>query len=116
MLVEELPALQVELVGFGVGLEARGAGPAGRPDQPHLERLRDPVRDLVLDGEDVLQVPFVALAPQAVPVVDAHELRRDPDAVAGSPDAALEHGGDVQPRADLADVGGLVLELKGRRA
>src|ERR1700734_3200548 len=39
-----------------------------------------------------------------VTVVHADQLRRDAEPRTGSSDAALNHGGDVQPAADLPDI------------
>ena len=72
--------------------------------QPELQRLDDGARDLVLDGEDVLELPVVGLGPELVAVLDVHELGRDADAVPDLAHAALEHGRHAELLADLPDV------------
>ena len=56
------------------------------------------------------------LGPQVISVAHVHELRGHANAAAGSPDAALEHGADVERAPDLAHVHVLALEREGRRA
>jgi hypothetical protein len=76
------------------------------------QRLDDGLRDLVLQREDVVQVPIVALRPD-VPVGGAvDELRGYPHAAACLAYAALEHVADPEFASDLrhVDVAALVHE------
>ena len=60
----------------------------------------DAGRDLVLDGEDVVERPVVALGPEVGAGGGIDQLRGHPDAVAGLADAALEHVADAELAAD----------------
>ena len=62
-LVEVLAALQVVVVGLYI-LGCRLLGLLLRVGRErHLQRLDDLLSDLVLDGEDVLQLPVIAISP-----------------------------------------------------
>jgi hypothetical protein len=102
-------ALEVVVVRLEVGRRRRQRVLV--PHQPQLERVRDGARDLVLDGEDVLQLAVEGLRPELVAVGDVDQLDVDPDPVADLPDAALEHRADTELVADLANVD--LLALKG---
>ena len=87
---------------FDVPLSAISAFSAGL--KRHLERVDDPVRDFVLDREDVGQVAVVALGPEMPAVAGIDELRGDAHAVAGAADRAFEHRAHAKLAADGADV------------
>ena len=84
--------------------------------QGDAQRLRDAARDLVLDGEHVLELAVVALGPRRVAGAGLDELRRDPEAVAGAADAPLEHVRRVELLADLGCRDRLVAEADHLRA
>src|ERR671922_231188 len=54
--------------------------------------------DVVLNGEDVVQLPVVALRPDLVAVPDVHEPRAHTNTAARRPHAPLEHVGDPELR------------------
>src|SRR2546423_15405784 len=71
-LFPEIPAFQVQVV----RLLARRRGLDAAAQQLVPQRLRDGARDLVLQGEDALQLAVVALRPEVVAVAHLDELRR----------------------------------------
>ena len=71
---------------IGLVLEAQGAE----------QRIRDGRRDLLLHFEHVRELALVCLAPQVEPVRSLDELSRDLQSIARRPDAALQHGLDVE--------------------
>ena len=72
--VEELAAAQVILKGVDVAGRGLPQGVALSLAQGELESLDDPPGDLVLDGEDVLDVTVVAVGPQPETVGRVDEL------------------------------------------
>ena len=81
--------------------------------QPYLERRSDRLRDLVLDGEHIVQFAVVALRPEVITVRRVDQLRRDANAIARSPHAPLEDRSNAKSLPDLRDV--LFLSAKGKR-
>ena len=76
------------------------------------QRGDDGRRDLVLDGEDVLQIPVVALGPDVVVGLAVDQLHRDAHPVAGLAHAALDDVVHAQFARDLLHVHRLALELE----
>ena len=107
-LVPQVAALQIQVVGLG----ARGGRLHQRTIRHELrsQRLYDCGRQLVLHREDVLELAVVGLRPHVIAVRDADELREYTQAIAVPAHAPLQHRGDVQLLADLADVEVLPLE------
>ncbi len=68
------------------------------------ERAGDSSGELVLHGEDVLQLTVVALRPEESSVVGGGELRGDAEPVALSAHTALEHHRDVEECTDRPHV------------
>ena len=100
-------------------LDVFGRGPLDGLFSPSLsttQRAHDVAGNLVLDGEDVLELPVMAARPQAVAVGRADELGRDAQPVARLADAAFEHRPDTELPPDVADVALLALEGERRRA
>jgi hypothetical protein len=64
----------------------------------------DALRDVVLDREDVLQLPIVSLGPDVVAGFRVDQLARDANAPARGPDAAFQHVAHAQGARDLAYV------------
>ena len=60
-------------------------------DDPGGYRAGDALRDLVLDGKHVGQLAVVSVGPEMVPGFGIDQLRRDPDPIAGTTDAAFDH-------------------------
>jgi len=77
---------------------------------------RDPLGDLVLDGEHVCDGPVEALRPTVVPVGHVDELDRNPQPGAGLAHAALEDRGDPQSGTHGPNVHGRPAELEGGAA
>ena len=76
----------------------------------------DPPRDLVLDGKDILEIAIVALGPKVAAAPGIDELRRHPDALASSPDAAFRKIAHAELPADLPQIQRAALVGKGRIA
>src|SRR5262249_35992099 len=88
-----------------IGLQRRYAEPhrpiaTGRLD-PAAHGRRDGLGNLVLQGEDVPHVAIVTLRPEVASAGPIDELRRDPDPVAGSADAAFDDVGDAELAGDI---------------
>ena len=104
--------LQVQRVGFRIGLRDRGHF----AQQRHLQLRRHVGRDLVLDGEDVVQRSVPRVRPQVIPVLGPDQLGGDAHLVVGLPDRALQHVRHLQALGDLGDLQVLVLERERRCA
>ena len=72
-----------------------------RSGELHREDPDDLLRDLVLQGEDVLQIPVITLRPHVVPRGGVDELGGDPHAIAGLANAALQDVAHAQLAAHL---------------
>ena len=88
-------------------------GMLGRPgslrsDQFEAERVREPARDLVLQGEQIAGVAADALGPQMGVGLGIDQLGTDADLIARPPDASLEHIAHTEIAADLLGVDRLV--------
>ena len=89
--------LQVRVVGRNC---RRVALRRGRGRQLDAQRGGHGRGNLVLHGEDIAQLAIEPLAPH-VPAIDGRDqLRRDANALAGAPDAALEHVRHVERLGD----------------
>src|SRR5215470_17025692 len=73
-------------------------------------------RYLVLNSEDVDEFAVVSLGPTVRAGRGIDELRRDADAVAAAPNAALQYISCAQLPPDLPDIDRLALVLEGRIA
>src|ERR1019366_4066126 len=114
--VADLARLEPEVVGREVlGRLALDYLARLRRDR-RLERVRDLLRELPLDREDVGQVAVVGLGPDVLVGRGADQLTGHPHLVAGAPYAALEDVGDAELLADLADRLGRGAGLHDRRA
>ena len=84
--------------------------------QQIVEHIGHGARDVGLHQQEVAPASVVAPGPdvEAVPGVD--QLHRDPQAVAGSPHAALEHVARAQRPPDLACIDVPVAVREGRSA
>ena len=71
-------------------------------------------RDLVLDRKDVREFTVICLGPQMEAVLSADELCRDPELVAGTAHAPLQHVIHAERRADIAQVFVLSFVRKAR--
>ena len=116
VLVGVVAALQEQFVGLGVvgvALEHRGTFLA---EQLQLQGRHDRQGDLVLQLEDIAHLAVVALRPHLIAIGCVDQLHGDPEAIAGAPDAAVEHAGDAEGLRDSADIDRLALERECRRA
>ena len=112
-LVETRPAGQVGVVRARV----RRRPPAAEPRlQLDRQGTRDAPRDVRLQREDVREAPVEAVGPQLRLVGHLDESRRDADAVALAPHAALDEVVDTQRTADRVHRLAASLELHGGRA
>ena len=76
----------------------------------------DASADLVLQIEDVVELPVVALGPHVMPGLGVDQLRRHANPAATLAHAALDDVARAQFLADLANIGRDPLEGKGRVA
>ena len=93
-------------------------GPLGRAggfhtDQLPTECVGDATRDLALNGEQIADVVVETFGPKMRVSRRIDQLRVDPDLVAGTPDAALEHIPHPKFAADLLGVHVLVFVREG---
>ena len=98
-----------------VRLLARGAKPFLGIEM-RLDRGDDLLGDVVLDGEDVLQLAVVFLGPDVLAGLGVDQLAGDADAPARRPDAALQHVAHAEFAGDLPHVHGFALVDEGRVA
>ncbi len=99
-----LPRHQVELVRFRIGRRALLDRLLLGRQQLQLQRLDDGFGDLVLQREDVVQIPVEALGPEVAVGRAVDELRGDAHAVARLAHAPLEHVAHLQLARHLRDV------------
>ncbi len=105
VLVQAVPPAQQTVVDSHVlGLLGFGMAAAGVLDAPG-HGGRDPVGDLVLHREDIVQVAVVALGPQLAAARHLRQLRRHPHPVPTSVYAALDQVAHAQPAP--GEIGGL---------
>ena len=109
----ELPRHQEELVRLGVVGRALLECALLCRQQRESESRDDRLRDLVLQREDVVQVPVVSIRPDVRVVGGVDQLRRDAHAVAGLADAAFEHVRRLALARNLRHL--QVLALEGKR-
>jgi hypothetical protein len=81
-----------------------------------LDAADHAVRDLVLHGEHVVEIPVVALGPEVIGRLGLHELTGDANTVAGLSHAALEHVANAHLTSDLTDVHAATLVGEARVA
>ena len=96
----EFAAAQNTVVSSDIGRPAIGKPRLFGWAERDLERVDDPVRDVVLDLEDIGQIAVVAVGPEMRAVGRVDELRRDPHAIAGAADRAFEHRAHAKLAAD----------------
>ena len=109
-----LAAAQVVLVGTGAGLRPDQRFPFVRAQHVPAQRRRDAGRDLVLDGEHVVQRAVETLRPAVVARGDLDQLDRHAQPIGGLPDAPFEQRLDAELDAHRAHVRARPPELKGR--
>ena len=73
-----------------------------------------PAGDVVLDGEDVVHGPIVALRPDLAARNALDQAGGDPHAVAGAAHAAFEDMADAQPGAGLGRVANALIDAESR--
>jgi hypothetical protein len=108
--VPEIPAAQVEVVRLHAG---------GRGLHAHelaLQRLGDRAGDLVLDGEDALQLAVVGLRPEMESVLDVDQLRGDAQGVSLAAHRAFQERVHAQVGADLLHGRSRPAQREGRGA
>ena len=77
------------------------------------ERNRDGAGELVLDGEDVVELSIVRLRPEVIAVRGIDELRHDSQLATLAADAPFQHRADGELLGDLEDA--QVLAFEGER-
>ena len=96
---------KVELVGH-FPLEAASDQPLRHRHlkSQDLPRAGDPIRDLLLDGEQVVDPAVIGCRPQVATIGDADKLRRHAQLVVRPPHTALDNQSDLEPLADFPDL------------
>jgi hypothetical protein len=111
----ERPPEQEEAVGLGIGRRRRRRWRVpGEQDGRQLADHRP--RDLVLDGEDVGELPLVGLAPHPLARRCLHHLGLYPQSSPRPPDASFEEVGHAELPGDLRRIRVLSLEPEAGRA
>ena len=87
-----------------------------QPPYARLDDADDPVGDLVLKVENVLQRSVKFVRPEMSPGLSFDKLSRDAQARAGSPHTPLKHVAHAEITADLAHIDRLALVDKARVA
>ena len=87
-----------------VCLKAPGTSPShtielGAP-QVRLNRPDDALRDLVLECEDVIELPVITLDPDQLSALGITELRGNPDSLAGLADTSFQQIAHAQFASD----------------
>src|SRR5512141_198447 len=111
--MEILPAAEIEAIGFdvrSVNLLDRAFFVIAQHD---TQRGDDALRDLVLNLEDVLELPVVSFRPQLLVVVGVDQLSSETQTLPGLAYASLENRRRLELAAYLADVLVLPLEAEG---
>ena len=85
-------------------------------DKPKAEGADDLVRDLVLHGEDVSEVPVVTVRPDVHPRRGVDQLGRDAHPIVDLPYTSFDHMADAQLATNLCHAYRLTLVGKGRVA
>jgi hypothetical protein len=62
------------------------------------------LRNLLLDGEDILNRPVISVGPQVSPSGGFYQLGRDPDAITGLTHAALDDISGAELPPNLAQI------------
>ena len=115
-LVEELPPAQIIIVSLDVGRGRLLDGALFGFRQHHLEGFGDALRDFILDGEHILKLAVVALRPHGAGGAGFDQARRDAQALARAPKAALEDVSGVQFAPHVRRAHRLVAISEHRRA
>ena len=93
------------LISIDVGRLVFGKARPFRRAERHLERVDDPMTDVILNLENIGQIAIVAVAPEMSATFRIDELRGNAHALAGPADRAFEHGTHPQLAADGASAG-----------
>ena len=108
------PGLQIDVVGLRI---------RGRPRRDRLQFLRqqlqsergdDVLRDIVLEGKDIREVPIEALGPEMAAGRPVGQLRGYANSASRLPHAAFQDISDLQPAGQLIDLDRPALEAEGR--
>ena len=110
------PATDEVVIGLGIDFAATLPTCAFALREGHFEHLDDLSRYFVLDHEDVLEVPVVAVRPDMAAGFGIDELDVDAHPRAGLSHAAFEHVSHAQLPSHISDVDVSPLESKRRVA
>ena len=83
-----------------------------RRGELNLQGIRNRLRDIILDGENVSHLAVIPFRPEMRLIGYLNELSGDPNAIARSPDAAFENRSYSEPLTDGAQI--LFLAAKGK--
>ena len=111
--VQELPSSQIISIGFNTLGRYLADGLLLLRQQLDLQLVNDRMSNLILDGEDVGEIPIVTLGPDVATISPIDELRGDADPRASLSNAALQDELDRKILADLLHARGFPLVAKG---
>src|SRR5687767_6278912 len=114
MLMEELPAPQVNLVCLNICRRYLLDRLLFVFGEHHTQGGHDAGCNLILDGENILELAVITLGPELSVVAGIHELRGEPESLTRFAHASLEHSSNLKLPSDFANVLVLVLEGEGR--
>lgn len=107
----ERHAAQILVVGGDIVRHARHA-PHVAHTELDLQSIRNRLRDLVLNQEDVIETAFVGLGPQLIARACVAQLRGDAHLIARLAHAALQNMSDAKRIADRAQILVAILEME----
>ena len=108
--------LQIELVHLLTLRQTLDDGTGVRSQELPAQTVDDRLRDVLLDLEDVPELPVVVLGPELGAVRRADQVRRDAKALARLPHAAFQDGRDAQSLADFRAAEVSQPAVEGRRS
>jgi hypothetical protein len=114
-LVQQVPRREIGIVGRYVAGEIGGSHD-GISLPPDSQYARQGLLDLVLDREEIRGLTLVGLGPEIEALIHVHQLGRDPEAISGPQNAALQHGADTKLPSDEARFLSGLPQSEGRRA
>src|SRR5262249_14005187 len=112
---QALPCTQEIVVGSQIPYWLLRRPPATRFLDAPCQCRDDDVGDLVLDGEDIIELPVVSLSPDPAAGGGVDQLRCDTHAVSGPAYAALDDVCHAELASDLLDVAPSFARDPGRR-
>src|SRR5262249_48903822 len=82
--------------------------------KPHLQCVDNGVRNLILDGKNVVQIAVVTFGPDMAVIGTVDQLRRDPNPAGRFAHTSFNYMADVELAGDLANIDCLSLKRESR--